>query len=101
MQTRRGNTAPTVEIVTPERKKQLESSENALRVANTKLNTRRKQSQKPFSDWFEQCSVELKTSRSFFDPAGLVASFHLIDWIWKITNDIGVTEATQQLCMIT
>ena len=94
MQTRRGNTAPTVEIVTPERKKQLESSENALRVANTKLNTRRKQSQKPFSDWFSQCSVELKNKPGFLDPAGLVGFFPFdrLD-LENNQSDIGVTEA--------
>ena len=52
MQTRRGNQAPVVEIMTPERKKQLADSEKVLQEARGKLNARRQQSLDPFKNWF-------------------------------------------------
>jgi hypothetical protein len=59
-QTRRGNTAPTVEVVTPERKKQLSEASKAVELANASLQSRRKESLKSFDQWTHKTKNQLK-----------------------------------------
>ena len=94
MQTRRGNQAPVVEIMTPE-PKQLADSEKVLKEARGKLNARRQQSLDPFKNWFAQCAKDIKVKPGLFEPEGLVAFFPFdgVD-LEKNKSDHGVPEAT-------
>ena len=95
MQTRRGNQAPVVEIMTPEREKQLADSEKVLQEARGKLNARRQQSLDPFKNWFAQCSKDIKTNPGILEPEGLVGFFPFdrVD-LENNKSDHGVPEAT-------
>ena len=95
MQTRRGNQAPLVEIMTPEREKQLADSEKALQDARGQLNSRRQQSLDPFKNWFTQCSKDIKTNPGVLEPDGLVGFFPFdrVD-LENNQSDHGVAEAT-------
>ena len=95
MQTRRGNQAPVVEIMTPEREKQLADSEKVLQEARGKLNARRQQSLDPFKNWFAQCSKDIKTNPGILEPEGLIGFFPFdrVD-LENNKSDHGVPEAT-------
>ena len=73
MQTRKGNTAPMIEVITPERKKQLKEATKAVEIANTSSQSRRKESLKSFDQWMKKTQNELKQNPDFLDPAGLIA----------------------------
>ena len=73
MQTRRGNTAPTIEVITPERKKQLTDATKSLELANTSLQSRRKKSIKAFDEWALKTNEKLKQNPRILDPEGLLA----------------------------
>lgn len=73
MQTRRGNTAPLVEVVTPERKTQIEMATKAVDQAVVSMNMRRKESVKSFDQWIEKTRNNLKQNPDFLDPQGLIA----------------------------
>jgi hypothetical protein len=73
MQTRRGNTAPTVEVVTPERKKQISDATKAVELANSSLQNRRKESLKSFDQWTQKTKKQLKDNPQVLHPQGLVA----------------------------
>lgn len=73
MQTRRGNTAPMLEVVTPERKKQLDEATKAVEVANASLQSRRKESLKSFDQWTQETKKQLKENPQALHPQGLVA----------------------------
>jgi hypothetical protein len=75
MQTRKGNTAPLVELITPEREKQLAHAEKILQEARGKLNERRKKSLVPFGEWFNDCAKDIKSNPGILDPKGLVGFF--------------------------
>jgi len=98
MQTRRGNQAPVVEIMTPEREKQLADSEKVLQEARGKLNARRQQSLDPFKNWFAQCSKDIKTNPGILEPEGLVGFFPFdrVD-LENNKSDHGVPEATPSI----
>ena len=95
MQTRRGNQAPVVEIMTPEREKQLADSEKVLKGARGKLNARRQQSLDPFKKWFSQCVKDIKSKPGILEPEGLVGFFPFdrVD-LENNKSDHGVPEAT-------
>ena len=95
MQTRRGNQAPVVEIMTPEREKQLADSEKVLQDARGKLNARRQQSLDPFQNWFAQCAKDIKTNPGILEPDGLLGFFPFdrVD-LENNKSDHGVPEAT-------
>ena len=73
MQTRKGNTAPMIEVITPERKKQLKEATKAVKIANTSSQNRREESLKSFDQWMKKTQNELKQNPDFLDPAGLIA----------------------------
>ncbi|WP_407679022.1 DUF1553 domain-containing protein [Candidatus Seribacter sulfatis] len=73
MQTRRGNTAPMVEVITPKRKKQLSEANQAVEVASSSLQRRRKESLKSFDQWTQQTKKQLEENPQVLDPQGLVA----------------------------
>ena len=73
MQTRRGNTAPTVEVVTPEHKKQLSEATKVVELANSSLQSRRKESLKLFDQWTQGIKKQLKENPQALQPQGLVA----------------------------
>lgn len=73
MQTRKGNTAPMIEVITPERKMLLNEAAKAVEIANTSSQNRRKESLKSFDEWMKKTQNELKQNPDFLDPAGLIA----------------------------
>ena len=73
MQTRKGNTAPMIEVITPERKMQLEKASKAVEIANSSSQNRRKESLKSFEQWMEKTKNELNQNPDFLDPEGLIA----------------------------
>ena len=54
MQTRKGNTAPMLEIVTPERKKQLDDLINQQKELSSKMNARKKEASHQFAKWLKE-----------------------------------------------
>ena len=66
MQTRRGNTAPTLEIVTPEKKKLQRSNEPTKDLAS-KLNNRKKKSSQ-FVKWAKEATAKLDENNTASNP---------------------------------
>jgi hypothetical protein len=95
MQTRRGNTAPVVELMTPEREKQIDNTEKALQQARGKLSNRRKESLSPFKQWFSNCAKNINSNPGILDPEGLVGFFPFDRLDFENNqSDRGVPEAT-------
>ena len=86
MQTRRGNQAPVVEVMTPEREKQLADSEKVWQEARNKLNARRQQSLDPFKNGSLNVPRISKTSPAFSNLKDWLVSSPSTGLIWKITN---------------
>ena len=64
MQTRRGNTAPMLEIVTPERKKQLDDLVNKQKELSSKMNARKKEANPQFAKWLKEATLKLDDNNS-------------------------------------
>ena len=73
MQTRKGNTAPMVEVITTERKKQLSEANEEVEKAVTALQDRRKESIQSFDLWRERTIKDLKQNPDLLEPQGLIA----------------------------
>jgi len=88
MQTRRGNTAPTLEIVTPERKKQLQDLTNQQKDLASKLNNRKKEALPEFVKWAKEATAKLDENDTALEPSDLVAHLPLDDFTDNKTVDL-------------
>ena len=88
MQTRRGNTAPMLEIVTPERKKQLEDLTTKQKDLAAKLNNRKKEAFPQFLKWAKEATAKLDENKSVLEPTDLVAHLPLDDFTNNKTVDL-------------
>ena len=88
MQTRRGNTAPMLEIVSPERKKQLEDLTQKQKDLAAKMNARKKQATPQFAKWLEEATSNLDEYNSAQEPTGLIAHLPLDEFIDNKTVDL-------------
>ena len=99
MQTRRGNTAPTVEVVTPERKKLLTEASKGVDTAVAALQNRRKESIKSFDQWREKTKSELKQNPELLDPQGLIA-YLPFDQLNFETNSTTLGNKVKTTCLL-
>ena len=85
---RRGNTAPTLEIVTPERKKQLQDLTNQQKDLASKLNNRKKEALPEFVKWAKEATAKLDGNNTALEPSDLVAHLPLDDFTDNKTVDL-------------
>tara|TARA_A100001015_G_C15044148_1_gene742185 strand:+ start:1334 stop:4522 length:3189 start_codon:yes stop_codon:yes gene_type:complete len=88
MQTRRGNTAPMIEIITPERKKQLDALAQQQEELLTKLDSRKKEMDSQFLKWAQEAASKLDENNSALEPSDLVAHLPLDDFTDNKTVDL-------------
>ena len=88
MQTRRGNTAPMLEVVTPERKKQLQDLTNKQKDLASKLNNRKKEAFPQFLKWAKEATAKLDENKSVLEPTDLVAHLPLDNFTNNKTVDL-------------
>ncbi len=88
MQTRRGNTAPMLEIVTPEKKKQIEDLTSKQKDLAAKLNNRKKEAFPQFLKWAKEATAKLDENKSVLEPTDLVAHLPLDDFTNNKTVDL-------------
>ena len=88
MQTRRGNTAPMLEVITPERKKQIEDLTTKQKNLASKLNNRKKEAFPQFLKWAKEASAKLNENKSVLEPTDLVAHLPLDDFTNNKTVDL-------------
>ena len=88
MQTRRGNTAPMLEVITPERKKQIEDLTTKQKNLASKLNNRKKEAFPKFLKWAKEASAKLDENKSVLEPTDLVAHLPLDDFTNNKTVDL-------------
>ena len=87
MQTRRGNTAPMLEIVTPERKKQLEDLTTKQKDLAAKLNNRKKRLPS-VPKMGKRSNSQTDENKSVLEPTDLVAHLPLDDFTNNKTVDL-------------
>ena len=88
MQTRRGNTAPMLEIVTPERKKQLDDLIQKQKGLAAKLNGRKKEVVPEFTNWVKDAASNLDDNNSVLEPSDLIAHLPLDNFTNNKTIDL-------------
>ena len=88
MQTRRGNTAPMLEIVTPERKKQLDDLIQKQKGLAAKLNGRKKEVVPEFTNWVKDAASNLDDNNSVLEPSDIIAHLPLDNFTNNKTIDL-------------
>ena len=88
MQTRRGNTAPMLEIVSPEKKKQLQDLTRKQKDLVAKMNARKKQATPQFAKWLKEATSNPDEYNSAKEPTGLIAHLPLDEFIDNKTVDL-------------
>ena len=87
MQTRRGNTAPMVEIVTPERKQKLKEAEEKSKSLARQLSTLKDKNSKPFLAWLQKAGESGDRNASATEPEDLIAHLPLDKFENNLTQD--------------
>ena len=88
MQTRRGNTAPMLEVVTPEKRQQIEDLSKKQKDLVSKLNNRKKEVLPHFVQWAKDAASKLDGNNFTMEPSGLVAHLPLDDFKNNKTVDL-------------
>ena len=88
MQTRRGNTAPTLEIITPDRKKKLNDLIQKQKGLAAKLNGRKKEVVPEYTSWVKSAASKLDANNSVLEPSDLVAHLPLDNFTNNKTVDL-------------
>ena len=88
MQTRRGNTAPILEIITPEKKKELQDLSYKQKDLASKLINRRKEVVPQFVNWAKEATAKLDGNNSGIEPADLIAHLPLDNFTNNKTIDL-------------
>ena len=97
MQTRRGNTAPMLEVVTPEKRQQIEDLSKKQKDLVSKLNNRKKEVIPHFVQWAKDAASKLDGNNFTMEPYGLVAHLPLDDFKNNRTVDLVRESNTCQL----
>ena len=77
-----------LEIVTPDRKKQLDDLINKQKELSSKMNARKKEANSQFAKWLKEATSNLDENKSVLEPSGLVAHLPLDDFTDNKTVDL-------------
>ena len=88
MQTRKGNAAPMVEIISPERKASLAKVGEKIAFINSQLEERRSMVNEQFQAWSKKMSGSHENNSSACEPLGLIAHLSFDQFENKTTKDI-------------
>ena len=88
MQTRRGNQAPVINVVSSAQKKKKTELEKKNEEISKKQDARRKEAQKAFDDWSEEQFLTAGEKKSPIAPSGLVSHLPLDTFEKNLTPDI-------------
>jgi len=90
MQTRRGNQAPVIDVISEEQQKKKAEAEKILQGITQKLEERKKAAIKDFDKWSDEQFLEASTGekKESIEPAGLIAHLPLDNFEKNLTKDL-------------